>query len=105
MGTNDGAAIQKRIKSGDKDAEFIYSVMIYQIAKEIGAGSTVLKGKVDRIIITGGLAYDDYTIGLIKERVEFIAPVMVYPGEDEMEALALGALRVLRGEEKAKEYK
>ena len=105
LGTNDGAAIQKRIKNGDKDAEFIYSVMIYQIGKEIGAGSTVLKGKVDAIIITGGLAYDDYTVNLIKERVDFIAPVMVYPGEDEMEALALGALRVLKGEEKAKEYK
>lgn len=105
LGTNDGSEIQKRIENGDKEATFIYGVMCYQIAKEIGAQSAVLKGKVDRIILTGGLAYDPYTVNLIKERVEFIAPVMVYPGEDEMGSLAKGALRVLKGEEKAKEYK
>jgi len=105
LGTNDGSEIQKRIENGDKEAEFIYNVMCYQIAKEIGAQSAVLKGDVDRIILTGGLAYDAYTVKLIKERVEFIAPVMVYPGEDEMGALAKGALRVLKGEEVAKEYK
>ena len=94
-----------RYQNGDEEAKFIYGVMCYQIAKEIGSQSTVLKGKVDRIILTGGLAYDAYTVNLIKERVEFIAPVMVYPGEDEMGALANGALRVLKSEEVAKEYK
>ncbi len=104
LGTNDGLTIMKRIQEGDQDADFIFRVMCYQIAKEIGAYSTVLKGEVDAIVITGGLAYNQYPIDLIKERVSFIAPVLVYPGEDEMEALALGALRVLRGEEDAKIY-
>lgn len=104
LGTNDGATIMKRIKEGDKEAEFIHSVMCYQIAKEIGAYATVLKGNVDHIVLTGGLAYNELTTNLIKERVSFIAPVLIYPGEDEMEALALGALRVLRNEEKPKIY-
>ncbi|MFU8787360.1 MAG: butyrate kinase, partial [Candidatus Izemoplasmataceae bacterium] len=105
LGTNDGYEIEKRIKDGDEHAKFIYSVMCYQIAKEIGSCATVLKGKVDAIILTGGLAYDTFAINLIKERTEFISPIMVYPGEDEMEALVLGGLRVLKGEEIAKEYK
>jgi len=104
LGTNDGATIMKRIKEGDEKARFIHEVMCYQIAKEIGAYSTVLKGHVDGIVLTGGLAYNKLTVELIKERVQFIAPVLVYPGEDEMEALALGALRVLQGEEAAKKY-
>lgn len=104
LGTNDGFEIQQRIKAGDEKARFIYEVMCYQIAKEIGSGATVLKGKVDAIVLTGGLAYDDFAVNLIKERVSFISAVMVYPGEDEMEALALGGLRVLKGEEKAKVY-
>ena len=78
--------------------------MCYQIAKEIGANATVLKGNVDAIVLTGGLAYDSFIINEIIERVNFIAPVLVFPGEDEMEALALGGLRVLRNEEKAKTY-
>ena len=105
LGTNDGYEIQQRIKKGDTKAKFIYEVMCYQIAKEIGSCSTVLKGSVDAIVLTGGLAYDSYAVEFIKERVSFIAPVMVYPGEDEMEALALGVLRVLKGEEEAKIYK
>jgi butyrate kinase len=104
LGTNDGQTIQKRIADGDQEAKFIYDVMCYQIAKEIGSGATVLKGQVDAIVITGGLAYDPYLIQYIKERVSFISQVLVYPGEDEMEALALGALRVLKGEETAKIY-
>jgi butyrate kinase len=104
LGTNDGFEIQQRIKAGDLKAKFIYEVMCYQIAKEIGSCATVLKGKVDRIILTGGLAYDELAMSWIKERVDFIAPVMIYPGEDEMEALAMGGLRVLKGEEKAKIY-
>lgn len=104
LGTNDGATINQRIQAGDERAEFIHRVMCYQIAKEIGAYATVLKGKVDAIVLTGGLAYNKLTVELIKERVSFISKVLVYPGEDEMEALAQGALRVLNGEEIAKNY-
>ncbi|MFU8792611.1 MAG: butyrate kinase [Acholeplasmataceae bacterium] len=104
LGTNDGYEIQKRIEAGDAFAAFIYDVMLYQIAKEIGSCATVLKGNVDAIILTGGLAYDKAGMATIKSRVGFIGPVMVYPGEDEMEALALGALRVLSKEESAKTY-
>ena len=104
LGTNDGFEIEKMIKAGNKDALFILEVMCYQIAKEIGACSTVLKGKVDAIVITGGLAYDQLVLDFIKERVSFISKILIFPGEDEMEALAFGALRVLNNEEKYKEY-
>ncbi len=104
LGTNDGFEIDRRIKSGDKEALFMVQVMCYQIAKEIGSCSTVLKGKVDAIVITGGLAFDQLIINLIKERVSFISKILVFPGEDEMEALAFGALRVLTDKEKYKEY-
>lgn len=104
LGTNDGYEIEQRIKNGDKEAHFILDVMCYQIAKEIGSGATVLSGKVDAIVITGGLAYDKMIIEMIKSRVEFISQVLVFPGEDEMEALAYGALRVLKGEETSHTY-
>ncbi len=104
LGTNDGFEIEKMIKAGDKNALFILEVMCYQISKEIGACSTVLKGNVDAIVITGGLAYDQLVIDFIKERVSFISKILIFPGEDEMEALAFGALRVLNNEEKYKEY-
>jgi butyrate kinase len=105
LGTNDGRDVVKMIEAGDKNAELVYKAMAYQIAKEIGACATVLEGKVDAICLTGGLAHDVLLVGWIKERVGFISKVMVYPGEDEMIALAEGGLRVLRGEEKVKEYK
>jgi butyrate kinase len=105
LGTNDGREVVKMIEAGDKNAELVYKAMAYQVAKEIGACATVLEGKVDAICLTGGLAYDKHLIGWIKESVEFIGEVRVYPGEDEMIALAEGGLRVLRGEEKAREYK
>ncbi|MDI6453355.1 butyrate kinase [Peloplasma aerotolerans] len=105
LGTNDGREIHERIVNGDEKAKFIFEVMCYQIAKEIGSCSTVLKGEIDAIILTGGLAYDEIAIQEISDRVKFIAPILIYPGEDEMEALALGALRVLKGEDTAKEYK
>ncbi len=104
LGTNDGQEIERRIKQGDEHAKFIFSVMCYQIAKEIGSCATVLKGDVDAIVLTGGVAYDKLAVNLIKERVSFISDILVYPGEDEMEALALGALRVLNGDEEAKIY-
>jgi butyrate kinase len=104
LGTNDMRLVEEKIKEGDERAELIYQAMVYQISKEIGAASTVVKGKVDAIALTGGMARSDQFTGLIKERIEFIAPVYVFPGEQEMRALAMGALRVLRGEEQAKSY-
>lgn len=104
LGTNDGREVQKRIKAGDEYAKLIYETMAYQVSKEIGAASTVLKGDVDAIILTGGIAYDTEFISWIKERVGFIAPVKVYPGENEMKALVQGVLRVLKGEEQLKSY-
>ena len=104
LGTTNGKEIEDRVKNGDKNAELIYSAMAYQIGKEIGAMATVLKGNVDNIILTGGLAYSSYLVNIISEMVEFIAEVVVYPGEDEMDALNRGVLRVLSGEEKAKIY-
>src|SRR5690554_458927 len=91
-------------RSGDTYAKQILDAMIYQIGKEIGAYATVLEGNVDYIVLTGGLAYQDYIVSEIKKRVSFIADVLVYPGEDELLALAMGALRVLNNEETAKEY-
>ncbi len=82
----------------------MFDGLIYQISKEIGACSTVLKGNVDAIVLTGGLAFDKKLIELIEERVSFIGKLLVFPGEDEMESLALGGLRVLRGQELYKEY-
>lgn len=105
LGTNDGREVSKMIGKGNKEAELIYKAMAYQVSKEIGAAATVLKGKIDGIVITGGLAYDKQFIQWIKDAVEFIGKIIVYPGEDEMFALAQGGLRVLRGEEKASEYK
>ncbi|MDR7857706.1 butyrate kinase [Tissierella sp.] len=105
LGTNDAREVENRIKNGDKYAELIYYAMAYQVAKDIGAAAAVLKGNVDRIIVTGGIAYDKLFTSWIDERVKFIADVTIYPGEDELTALAEGGLRVLRGEEEAKLYK
>ncbi len=100
LGTNDARKVLEMIKAGDKKAALILEAMAYSISKYIGALATVVGGKVDAIIITGGLAYSDVLMGWIKERVSFIGNVKVIPGENEMESLAVGILRVLRGEEK-----
>lgn len=106
LGTNDMRDILKRIKSNqDKRAEQIYKGMAYQVAKTIGEMAVVLKGKVDAIILTGGIVYDNIIVKWITEFVEFIAPLFVYPGEGEMQALANGALRVLIGTENPKTYR
>ena len=105
LGTNDMREVEKKVLEGDREYELIFKGMAYQVAKEIGSLSAVLKGEVDAIVLTGGLAYSKIFVDWVKERVEFIAKVLVYPGEDEMKALALGCLRVLTGEEKAKTYK
>ncbi len=104
LGTNDALEVENRIGEGDDEARLVYEAMAYQVAKEIGACSAVLKGKVDAVIITGGIAHSEMLVKWIEERVNFIAPVKVYPGEDEMEALAAGGLRVLSGTEDAKIY-
>lgn len=104
FGTNDMIEVEAMAAKKDEKAYFYIEAMAYQIAKEIGAYAAVLKGKVDGIALTGGLAYSKQITKSITERVEFIAPVYIYPGEDEMEALAEGTLRILRGEETAKKY-
>ena len=104
LGTSDARKVENMISAGDKEAEKIYQAMIYQIAREIGRMSTVLSGDVDAIFITGGLANSQYITEELKEKVEKIAPVHIFPGSDEARNLADGALRVLQGEEKAKNY-
>jgi butyrate kinase len=102
--TNDLRKAKEMIDSGNTDAKLVFDAMCYQIAKEIGAMATVLKGSVEAILLTGGMAFDKALVSEISGRVEWIAPVKVYPGEEELEALASAALRVLRGEEQAREY-
>jgi butyrate kinase len=104
LGTADVLEIIKRIENGDKYAELVYNAMIYQIIKSIGAMAAALEGKVDGILLGGGLARDNNLVKKITVTCSFIAPVTAYPGEFEMEAMAAGALRVLRGEEAIKKY-
>lgn len=104
LGTVDGREVDKMIKAGDEKAKLVFDAMGYQIAKGIGSLATVLCGKVDAIVITGGLAHQKALTDYITQHVSFIAPVEVVPGENEMEALAHGALRVLTGKETAHEF-
>ncbi|MGL5676805.1 MAG: butyrate kinase [Cellulosilyticaceae bacterium] len=104
LGTSDVRDVQDMMAEGNEEAAMLYHAMAYQICKWVGAMATVLKGKVDGVIITGGVAYSNQFVRLLKERIDFIAEVIVAPGEDEMLALAEGALRVLNGEEKEKIY-
>lgn len=104
LGSNDAREVEARIEAGDAEAERVYRAMAYQTAKEIGRAAAALSGQVDAIVLTGGLAHSQMLAGWIREQTEWIAPVKVYPGEDELQALAEGALRVLRGEEQAKVY-
>ncbi|WP_297329298.1 butyrate kinase [uncultured Bacteroides sp.] len=98
LGTTDVQILVKRIEEGDTQAELVMNAMIYQIARNVGAAATVLYGKVDAILLTGGMAHSEYVVSRLQERISFLAPVFVYPGEDELEALALNALGALRGE-------
>lgn len=99
LGTNSALEIESRIDNGDRLAALMYEAMAYQISKSIGELATVLKGRVDRIVLTGAIAYSRRFTALILERVQFIAPVVIQAGENELESLCLGCLRVLRGEE------
>lgn len=105
LGTKSLNEVIERINGGDQFAEKIFDAMIYQIAKEIGAMATALNGQVDAIIITGGMAKCDELVNRLKKRISFISRLEIYPGENELSSMAMGALRVLRGEEKALEYK
>lgn len=104
LGTKDIRQVKKMAENGDAKAEILLDALAYQVSKEIGSLSTVLKGKVDRIILTGGMAYATYFTDAITDRVGFIAPVVLVPGEEELESLAAGARRVLRGEEEPHVY-
>lgn len=104
LGTNDARVVEKKAGEGDAFATQVLNAFHYQVAKDIGAMSTVLEGKVDQIILTGGIAYSKTTCAELQKRAGHIAPFTVYPGEDELLALAQGGLRVVTGEEKACEY-
>ena len=104
LNTNDMREVTRMAEEGNEKAAEAKQAFIYQVAKDIGSMACVLKGKVDRIIVTGGIAYGADVVAALKEHAEWIAPFTVYPGEDELLALAQGALRVLNGEEKAMEY-
>ncbi len=105
LGTNDMKQIIDRIEDGDAQAKEVFDAMCYQIAKEIGAMATAISGKVDAIIITGGIAYNNEVIEELEMRVGWIGEIVVYPGEFELEALAYAALRVLKGEESPRIYR
>ncbi len=104
LGTNDARAVDNLAQSGDRQARLIFDAMAYQVSKDIAANAAVLKGRVDAIILTGGIAWSKSIVEMIRQSVGFIADVVVYPGEDELLALAEAALRVLDGEEEAKTY-
>lgn len=104
LGTNDMREVNKRVEAGDKEAEAVREAFLYQVAKDIGSMACVLEGKVDQIILTGGIAYNELVTDTLKRMAGFIAPVTVYPGEDELLALTQGALRVLNKEEAVMQY-
>ena len=104
LGTNNMKRVEQRIMQGDKHAQLVVDAMIYHVAKHIAAESAVLCGKIDAILLTGGLARSDYVVKELRRRIDFLAPTYCYPGEDEMEALAINAVEVLRGHRELKEY-
>ncbi len=104
IGLKDFREVMEKIRGGDERSKEVVDAMIYQIAKDTGAMATVLEGKIDGIIITGGMAHEDYLVEHLKKRIAFLSAIYVYPGEDELQALAEGALRVLKNEEIAQEY-
>lgn len=102
LGTRDLKEVERRIDGGDRDAERVFEAMVYQIAKEAGAMAAVLKGRVDAVLLTGGMAHSERVVSRLRASLGWIAPIAVYPGEDELQALAEGVFRVLDGEEPAK---
>jgi butyrate kinase len=104
LGTDSDMEVEKKVEAGDAKFTLVYNALIYQLTKEIGAYAAILKGNVDAIFLTGGLAYNPNTIKAINETCSFIAPVYNFPGENEMEALSQGGIRVLKGTETAMDY-
>lgn len=104
LGTRELTEVERRIGAGDAQAAAVFEAMIYQIAKETGAMAAVLCGKVDAVLLTGGMAHSERLLSLLRPQIEWIAPITVYPGEDELRALADGVFRVLDGEEKARRF-
>jgi butyrate kinase len=102
LGTKDLVEVERRIAGGEAKAKTVFSAMVYQIAKEIGAMAAVLHGQVNAVLFTGGMAHSQHLVSKVSEYVSWIAPITVYPGEDELQALMEGALRVLRHEEQSK---
>ena len=102
LGTRDLVEVERRIEAGDEEAARIFDAMVHQICKEAGAMAAVLKGKADAVLLTGGMAYSERVVSLLRSSLDWIAPIRVYPGEDELQALAEGVFRVLGGEEQAK---
>jgi butyrate kinase len=102
LGTRDLAEVERRIEAGDGEAALVFEAMVHQIGKEAGAMAAVLKGRVDAVLLTGGMAYSERMVGRLRDGLEWIAPIRIYPGEDELQALAEGVFRVLSGEEQAK---
>jgi butyrate kinase len=105
LDTNDMIEVEKKVEAGNEKAKLVFDAMAYQVAKEIGSLAPVVEGNLDAILLTGGIAYSDYFTEKVKEMVEFMAPVKLYPGEEEMKALAAGAYRVLTDKEEVKSYK
>lgn len=104
LGTNSAYEVEQKMMNGDEQAKLVYEAMAYQVAKEVGSMYAVLRGEVDGILITGGVAHSKWFVNQISERVYKMAPIHVYPGEDEMRALAFNGLRVIKGETEAKIY-
>ena len=104
LGTNDMRDVEKLVLAGDAKATEVRDAFVFQVSKDMGSMATVLNGKVDQIVITGGIAYDKGVVAGLRERCEWIAPFTIYPGEDELLALVQGGLRVVNGEEEAMKY-
>jgi butyrate kinase len=102
LGTRDLIEVERRIDAGEEQAAAVFGAMVYQIAKEAGAMAAVLRGKVDAVLLTGGMAHSNRIVSLLREYLEWIAPIRVYPGEDELQSLSDGVFRVLSGEEQPK---
>jgi len=102
LGTRDLVEVERRIDAGDREAARVFEAMVYQIGKEAGAMAVALNGKVDAVLLTGGMAYSNKVVTLLRSALDWIAPIRIYPGEDELQALAEGVFRVLNGEEQAK---
>jgi butyrate kinase len=102
LGTRDLVEVERRIDAGDREAARVFEAMVYQISKEAGAMAVALKGKVDAVLLTGGMAHSNKLVTLLRDALDWIAPIRIYPGENELQALAEGVFRVLNGEEQAK---